>query len=111
MLVVMMIEGMLTDLGCEFISSAASVDKALEIIEAQQFDVAMLDMNLGGVNSYPVADALAARGIPYFFSTGYTAGRIDERYRDRPILAKPIRSEELTATFELLLAARSGSNC
>ncbi len=105
MLVMMMIEGMLADLGCEFISSAASVDKALEIIEAQQFDVAMLDMNLSGANSYPVADALAARGIPYFFSTGYTAGRIDERYRDRPILGKPIRSEDLAAIFKVLLAA------
>ena len=48
MLVLIMIEDMLADLGCESVTSAATVDKAVALIDAQVFDVALLDMNLRG---------------------------------------------------------------
>ena len=73
MLVLMMTEGMLADLGCESVTAAATVDQAIALIDAQVFDAAMLDMNLKGNQSHAVADALAARGVPFIFATGYSA--------------------------------------
>jgi len=67
MLIVMMIESMLSDLGCESVAAAATVTQAIALIDGQTFDAAMLDVNLNGTNSRPVADALAARGVPFFF--------------------------------------------
>jgi CheY-like chemotaxis protein len=63
MLVLMMIEDMLADLGCGSVITAATVYKALALIDAQFFDAAMLDMNLNGNKSHSVAEALAARRL------------------------------------------------
>ena len=104
MLVLMMAEDMLADLGCEAVTSAATVNQALALIEAVDFDAALLDMNLGGDKSFPVADALAARNVPFIFSTGYTGHDMREGYRDRPVLKKPFRYEDLTGVLSRLLA-------
>ena len=104
MLVVMMIEDMLADLGCEAVTSAATVDQALALIDGQDFDAAVLDMNLNNDKSFPVADALAERGVPFIFSTGYSAHDMREGYRDRPVLKKPFFSEDLAAMLVRLLA-------
>lgn len=97
MLLVMMIEDMLADLGCTSLSSAATVDEALALIGAQAFDVAMLDMNLDGSDSHPVAEALSARGVPFFYATGNTGQSLSEGYAGRPLLQKPFRQEDLVA--------------
>jgi CheY-like chemotaxis protein len=86
MLVVMMIEDMLADLGCKSVTSAATVDKALALIDAQVFDAAMLDMNLNGNDSHLVAEALSARGVPFVYSTGNTGHGMRDSYSDRPVL-------------------------
>jgi hypothetical protein len=52
--------------------------------------------NLGGVSSYAVADALAARGVPFVFSTGYGANFLCDGYQERPILKKPFAFEDLS---------------
>jgi CheY-like chemotaxis protein len=103
MLILMTIEDMLADLGCESVTAAATVDKGLALIDAQSFDVAMLDVNLNGNKSYPVADALAARGIPFVFSTGYSDHSLKDGYPDRPVLRKPFQQKELAAIFRRLL--------
>ena len=95
MLILMMIEGMLADLGCESVTSAATVDQATSLIEAQVFDAAMLDVNLQGHNTRPVADALAARGVPFFFSTGNGGHHTMDGYDDRPVLRKPFTDRDL----------------
>jgi hypothetical protein len=64
----------------------------------------MVDVNLDGRKSYPVADALAARGVPFLFSTGYSGESLDEGYRDRPVLGKPYREEQLVEALTRLLA-------
>lgn len=99
MLILMMIESMLTDLGCDSVTAAATVDKALALIETQVFDAAMLDVNLKGDNSRPVADALAARGIPFFFSTGNGGHHTMDGYENRAVLRKPFIFEDLAAIF------------
>jgi DNA-binding NtrC family response regulator len=105
MLVMMMIEDMLADLGCEAITTAATVDQALHHIDTMTLDVAMLDMNLGGSSSERVADALASHQVPFIYSTGNTGREATEGHRDRPVLRKPFKAETLE---ELLRGALAG---
>jgi CheY-like chemotaxis protein len=103
MMVLWSIEDMLADLGCESVAAAATVDQGLALLDGPAFDAAMLDVNLDGVKSYPVADALAKRGVPFLFATGY--GNHDKvgGYPDRPVLRKPYQLKDLaTALSELL---------
>ena len=60
---------------------------------------AMLDMNLNGDKTTSVADALSARDVPFFFTTGYSGRDMRDGYRDRPLLIKPFRFEKLTEIF------------
>jgi CheY-like chemotaxis protein len=109
MLVLMSIEDMLADLGCESVAAAATVDQAVALIDAQVFDAAMLDMNLNGTKSFPVADKLAELGVPFIFATGYSAQDMRDGYGDRPLLKKPIRYAELAEVFASLFARPSGA--
>jgi DNA-binding NtrC family response regulator len=104
MMVLFMIEDILADLGCKHVSTAATVQQALALIEAHTFDVAMLDSNLNGTRSDPVADALDARGIPFFFSTGYSNLTMKEGHRERHVLKKPFQPEGVEASFRRVLA-------
>jgi CheY-like chemotaxis protein len=106
MLILMMIEDMLSDLGCESVVTASSVDQALVKIDAHTFDVAILDSNLDGTSSDPIADALAARGVPYFFATGQKNGGMQRGYQDRPVLKKPFDFASLEASFRQVLSAK-----
>lgn len=103
MLVLMLTEDLLADLGCTAVSAAATVEQALGLIAANTFDVAMLDMNLNGDRTHAVADALAKASVPFIFVTGYT-GRMCEGYGDRPILAKPYQSHQLESRLADLLS-------
>jgi CheY-like chemotaxis protein len=91
------------------VAAAATVDQAVALIHKQVFDAAMLDMNLNGIKSFPVADKLAGLGVPFVFSTGYCAQDMRDGYRDRPLLKKPIRYQELIEVFTRLLSEPSGS--
>jgi len=105
LLVLMMIEDMLADLVCESVVAAGTVDKALAVIDASQvIDAAMLDMNLNGKNSHVVAEALAARDVPFVYSTGNGGPNLRDGYRDRPVLKKPFKNEELVEILTRLLS-------
>ena len=103
MMLLSIIQDMLSDLGCESVTPAATVDQAIALIDSEFFDVAMLDLNLNGIKSYAVADALAAHGIPYVFSTGYNTRAIWDGYRDRPMLKKPFKYATLEATLTQMI--------
>lgn len=87
MLILMMIEDMLEALGCTSIQSAGTNEKALALLASQDFDAVMLDMNLNGTSSQPVAKALAVSGTPFVYSTGGSLDQIDEGFKDRPSYA------------------------
>ena len=103
MLVVWLLEDMLADLGCVVVGPAASVNQALAMIDAEAFDAAVLDVNLDGQMSYPVADALTARGMPFVFSTGYDKDTLRDGYRTFPVLQKPFHRSELGDALAKLL--------
>ena len=106
MLLLMNIEMALEELGCSDIRAAASVAEALALLDLREFDAALLDVNLGGEKSYPVADALIARGIPFAFSTGYGDHGDRAELGDRPLLRKPYLRSDLVAVLEQLAADR-----
>jgi len=93
-MVAMVLEELILELGCHVVEVAARVGTALDLIAEESFDIAILDVNLEGELSYPVADELELRGIPFFFTTGYGAQAIPEKYRRHAILQKPFRKRE-----------------
>lgn len=106
MIISMLLEEMLADLGCEVVGTATRVEEALDVIGATTaIDAAVLDVNLHGTRSDPVADALAAGGIPFVFSTGYGGGGIVDAHRDRPVLQKPFSHQDFVAALARLLTA------
>lgn len=106
MIIAMMLEDMLDELGYEIAATAARPAQALEAIAARPIDVAVLDVNLGGDNSYGIAGALRQRGIPFLFSTGYAGLTLEEPYRDHRVLQKPYRQEDLARALETILRDR-----
>ena len=94
-LVAMTVEDLLDDLGCEVVGSAATVAQALAWLDAGgTADAALLDVKLGAEFVFPVAEALAARGVAFAFTTGY-GETPDPRFRDAPVVGKPIRRAQL----------------
>lgn len=89
MLLVMMIEDMLSDLGCMSIMVAGTVEKALNLIAENSFDLATLDVNLDGTRSVAVAEALSDSDIPFTFATGNDQHGFGERFEEHPVLNKP----------------------
>ncbi|MDZ4373800.1 MAG: response regulator [Phenylobacterium sp.] len=95
LLVGYLLQGMLLDLGWTVVGPAVRVDDALDMLKHEHLDAALLDVNLNGEFSYPIADALAQRGIPFMFSTGYERDRLLPSYRDHAYLQKPFHETEL----------------
>jgi len=105
MIIAMMLEEMLDDLGCTVAGLATKPEEALAIIETEPMDAAILDVNLNGAHSFDIAAALDARGVPFMFSTGYgSIAGMDDRYRTRPVLRKPFRQDELQNVLNAVLA-------
>ena len=74
---------------------AGTVDEALAQVERDQFDGAILDVQLHGKDVLPVAESLERKGIPFVFATGYGKSGVPEKYRDAPVLQKPFMPDEL----------------
>ena len=91
----MLLEDMLGELGHTIAVAAARIDEALEAAKTADVDLAILDVNLNGEPISPVADALVARGVPFVFATGYGELGVPAPYRDRPTLKKPFQLEGL----------------
>src|SRR5262247_3630534 len=71
MMVSMLIEDMLSDLGCTVVGPASRLDEAMELARQGGLDCAVLDVNLGGQPIFPLADLLRQQGAPFAFATGY----------------------------------------
>jgi CheY-like chemotaxis protein len=103
----LLLEDMLLDFGCEVVGPSARLAAALEAVEKEKVDIAILDVNVAGESIYPVAEALQARSIPFVFSTGYGSQGIKDSFRDRTVLQKPFAQHDLK---QKLLQARKNGN-
>jgi CheY-like chemotaxis protein len=104
-LIRMLLEDMLDELGYGVAAAVGSLSEAREHASGGEFSAAILDVNVDGQEIYPVADILAARGLPFVFVTGYGEGSLPDRFRGRPALQKPFQADRLKQTLEKLVAA------
>ena len=104
-LIAMLAEELLAELGCVVHAVAATIPKALALVEAGGFDLALLDVNVARERVFPVAEALAARGIPFAFASGYGEQGIADGFKTRPLVGKPYDGRQLEVA---LLAALNG---
>ncbi|KXF74796.1 hypothetical protein ATN84_22870 [Paramesorhizobium deserti] len=94
-LVAMFVEDMLMDIGHEVGAVVSRMQEALDAARTGTFDLAIIDVNLDGKPSYPVAELLKERGIPFVFATGYGASGLDSKFAGTPVLAKPFAMVDL----------------
>jgi CheY-like chemotaxis protein len=103
-LIALMMQAMLSDLGCTVVAMAHTPSEALSLIQggAQPIDLATLDLNLGGESAQGVAAELALRGIPFIVVTGYGEARVLAPFDTRPILIKPFLEQDLATALDAL---------
>lgn len=104
-LISMMIETYLTDLGCEVVTTASRLDDAVDKAAKVAIDVAMLDVNLDGRLSYPVAEILQSRNIPFVFATGYGVICLPSALQGLPVLPKPFNLDQLASALLIAMSA------
>ncbi len=95
-LVAMDMSAYLAAAGAHVVGPASNVNAALEVVKGTTLDGAILDLNLRGEMAYPVADALAARGIPFVFTTGYDLRSVPARFADVKRCEKPATPESVS---------------
>ena len=93
-IIAMTAEDMLADIGCTVVETATTLADALRMAEGDGFDVALLDVNLAGEDSGPVADRLKALGKPFLFTTGYGSDGMHTEH-DVPVVMKPYQIAQL----------------
>jgi CheY-like chemotaxis protein len=94
-LVALHLEDVLTVMGHQVVGPASRLNEALDLARTSEIDFAVLDVNLAGTHSFPVAEVLRERGIPFVFATGYGAEGLVDGYRHQPTLQKPYERYEL----------------
>jgi CheY-like chemotaxis protein len=103
MLIGMLLEDMLVDLGHDVAGVVPRLKDALAAVERETFDLAILDVHLHGESAFPVADALVGKSIPFVFATGFGERGLPESYRGRPVLQKPFAKDDLERVLKSLL--------
>ncbi len=94
-LIAMEIEGALKRLGCVIIGPVGKLESALQIARDETIDAAILDVNIRGGRTYPVAKVLLARDIPFILASGYGDWALPEALQGQPRLTKPFRSDDV----------------
>src|SRR5207244_2764082 len=97
--VLLLVEDILAEMGCEVTASAGRLAEATELAGRVAADVAVLDVNPAGEPVYPVAETLVARQVPVVFATGYGLSGVPESWREWPVLHKPYRKDDLAVAI------------
>jgi CheY-like chemotaxis protein len=94
-LIAMLLGEMLLDLGAAVAGMATNIDEAFALLQDSAINAAILDININGCGSFPVADALKARGIPYAFATGFDEGALPVAYASDRLIQKPFMTADI----------------
>lgn len=100
--IALMVEDYLLELGAVVVGPAFRIRDGLVLAERETLDAAVLDVNMHGARSDPIADLLHSRAIPFVLTTGY--GDV-ERARGVPVLDKPFTPEGLGAALKQAMKA------
>jgi CheY-like chemotaxis protein len=106
MMIRMLLEDMLEELGYTVAAQAGRIEEAMAAAKTADFDLAILDVNLNGAPISPVADVLLARGVPFVFATSYGDAGLPELHRDRPTLRKPFQLDGLRQMLKQALEGK-----
>lgn len=102
-LIAMMLEDFLDTLGKKLAGTADNIADALQLVAAGGIDAAILDVNLrGGEKSWPIADALAEKGVPFVLATGGSHESVSSEHRGRPTLPKPFTMDAVAQALQKL---------
>ncbi|MGE3747592.1 MAG: response regulator [Sphingomonadaceae bacterium] len=104
--IAMTAEDMLEEIGCTVSAQASSFNEAMGCALEGDFDFALLDINLNGVMSLPIAQKLREAGKPFIFTTGYGSVGIDREFSDVTVVTKPYTIRTLSNAIQ---AARAGA--
>ncbi len=107
MMVAMLVEDMLVDMGFDVVGPASRLSDGLHLAEHETLDLAVLDVNLNGVRSFPIAAVLAGRGIPFVFATGYGTVGVEADFPGVPVVSKPFTSDRLDEALAKVRARSS----
>ncbi len=108
-LILMLIEDLLADCGCVIVAVATNLEDAMSRVQEKSFDVAMLDVNLNGKQTFEVAKTIDSMQLPFVFSTGYGSVGIPPHLNHVPVLQKPFGEKELAAALAAVLWPQSQS--
>lgn len=104
------LDRLLKRLGHDVCGPTGRVEQAMALIQAQEIDVAILDINLGNVDSFTIADTLTESGIPFFFLSGYDPQSVlPRRFAEVPCLGKPFDEAQISAALGAAYARRRKS--
>jgi CheY-like chemotaxis protein len=105
-IIAMTTEDMLEELGCTVAATAASLEAAFAAARSEDYDIALLDINLNGERSLPLAAELRSAGRPFLFTTGYGPEGAGTMFADVPVVTKPYWAADLAKAIERALAGR-----
>lgn len=106
-LLAMDIESAIREEGGEIVGPIVNLNEAVATAAQEELGAAVLDLNLRGEMSYPVAEVLDRRRIPFLFATGYSQNRLPREFQSRPCLRKPFTWLALTTALERLVRTSS----
>ncbi|WP_159965103.1 response regulator [Profundibacterium mesophilum] len=107
-LIAMDISEQLEEVGYHIVGPAHSVKEALALIDSDLVDLALLDINLAGEQSFDIAARLEREGIPFAFLTGNTATAHSRNFSAAAVLSKPVQSAELVECVHSIAPLRVG---
>lgn len=93
----------LEDASAEVVGPAPRTARALALLGENDVDAAVLDINLGGEMSFTVADALATRGVPFLFTTGYDAAVLPDRFDHVVRCEKPVDMRQIMRALQQVM--------
>ncbi|MET4176284.1 CheY-like chemotaxis protein [Bradyrhizobium sp. LA6.1] len=103
-LIRMMLVQMLEELGHRVVAEAGNVVDGQCIAQIEEYDLAILDINLHGTSAAPVAEAVRSRGLPFFFLSGYGSMGVPRGFERTPVTLKPCTLETLNRTIDAILS-------
>lgn len=105
-MIAILIEDMLETLGCDVVGPASRLDEALRLAREVAFDAAILDVTIRGGQSFPVAEVLQERNIPFVLASGYGEWALPEAFRGNTRLQKPFTATEFEGALNAICAPR-----
>ena len=103
MMIALLIEDALDELGYAVVGPVSKLDAAITLARDETFSAAILDVNIRGGNTFPVATILRERGIPFVLASGYGAWALPDAFKGHPLLQKPFTASDVEKAIGAML--------